>query len=176
MSSLVSANSFRRVGVREGITYVRTQHNGRLLCRRQCNHLEIPSHVAQTIRHITDDLTREALITIRISETERDTISRVRNDGPVSPIPAIWTAVQSICSSRCSSRWILIGKNIVRRPIDHETAVLDAICVPSGYAAEMRMLAILFLSAFPHFILRPLTLLFEIGVQQRNQDSPVHNK
>ena len=128
---------------REGTTHVRAQHNRRLLRRRHRNHLKIPRHVAQSVRNIADHLTGKALITIRIRQAERDAVARVRHNRPVPPIPAIRAAVQGICSSRCLCRRILVGKNMIRRPIDREGAVLDAVCVASWHAAEMRMLAVL---------------------------------
>jgi hypothetical protein len=135
---------------RKGTTHVARQHNRRLLRRRQRNHLKVPAHVAQTIRNITNHLSRKSLISIRIRQAKRDGITRMRNDSPIPPIPAIWAAVQGVSAIGCSRCRVLVGKNIVRRPIDHKTAVLDAICIASWYAAEMRVLAVLFLSApFP---------------------------
>ena len=125
-------------------TYVRAQHNRRLLRRRYRNHLEIPRHVTQSIGNIRNHLTRESLIAIRISQAESDAISRMGDHSPISPIPAIWATVQSVRTSRCLGRWVFIGKNMIRRPIDLKSAILDTICIPSWYAPKMRMLAILF--------------------------------
>lgn len=120
-----------------------TQHNRRLLRRRQGNHLEIPRHVTKTVGNITDHLSRESLITIGIRETESNAAARMRDHGPVPPIPTVWATVKRICSLRCFRGWVLIRKNVIRCPINHEAAVLDPVCVAAWDATEVRMLAVL---------------------------------
>jgi hypothetical protein len=130
-------------------THMAAQHNRRLLRRRQRNHLKIPRHVTKTVGNITDYLTREPLVTIRIRKTESNAAARVRDDGPVPPIPAVWAAVKRICSLRCFRRFILIRKNVIRCPVNHETAILDPVCVAAWDTTEVRMLAVLQSSVSP---------------------------
>jgi len=130
-------------------THMAAQHNRRLLRRCQRNHLKIPRHVTKTIGNITDYLTRETLITIRIRETESNAAARVRDDGPVPPIPSVWATVKRICSFRCFRRWILIRKNVIRCPVNLEAAVLDPVCVAAWDTTKVRMLAVLRSSVSP---------------------------
>ena len=129
-------------------THMAAQHNRRLLRRRQCNHLKIPRHVTKTVGNITDYLTREPLIAIRIRKTESNAAARVRDDGPVSPIPSVWATVKRICSFRCFWGRVLIRENVIRCPVNHKAAVLDPVCVAAWDTTEVRMLAVLRSSVF----------------------------
>lgn len=122
---------------------MRRKHNRRLLRSSNGHHLKIPRHVPQTIRNITDHLTREPLIAIRIRQRESNAITRMRDDGPIPPIPTTRSTVQGICTTRCCCRRILVGENMVSLPINHERAVFNSVCVSAWYAAEVRMLFIL---------------------------------
>ena len=63
--------------------------------------------------------------------------------------------MKRVCPSRRGLGRVLIGKNMVCLSIDHETAILDAVCVAAWNAAEMRMLTVLLLSAFTRPTLHP---------------------
>jgi hypothetical protein len=139
-------------------THMATQHNWRLLRRRQRNHLEIPRHITKTVGNITDYLSRESLITIRIRETESNAAARMRDHGPVPPIPTVWATVKRICSLRCFRGWVLIRKNVIRCPVNHKTAVFDPVCVAAWDTTEVRMLAVLRSSVFSTSKQPPLSL------------------
>lgn len=65
-------------------SYVRTQHDGRLLRGGQCDHLERPGEWRDRIRNVRYDLAREPLITVRVDDRKGDGIGCVVNDGKVS--------------------------------------------------------------------------------------------
>ena len=118
------------------------QHNRRSLRRSNRNHLEIPSHIPKSISDVTDHLTGEALITIRIRQAERDRVGRMRNDRPIPPVPAIGSTMQRIHTIGTSRLRILVRKDMIRRTIDLKTRILDSIRIAAWHAPEMGMLAI----------------------------------
>jgi hypothetical protein len=95
----------------------------------------------------------------------------MRDDSPVSPIPAIWAPMQRIRASRGVIGRILIGKNMVGLSIDHETAILDAVRVATWNAAEMRMLTVLLRSAMslPHFT-HTLKITSQLPINQMDSE------
>ena len=144
---------------------MRAQHNRRRLRGRNSNHLKIPSHVTKRIRNVTDNLSWEALRSIRIREGESDAVHRVGDDGPIAPIPAIGTTVQGVCSLWCFWSGILVGSYVRGYAIDGESAVLDAVCVAAWDTAEMGVLFVLVVVNFPSFLSSISRHLFSMNGQ-----------
>lgn len=67
---------------------VRAEHDGSLLGKRECRHLEVPLEGSQSISHVRDDISGEALLAIVVKDGERDRVSRVRDNGPIAPVPS----------------------------------------------------------------------------------------
>lgn len=121
---------------------MRTQHNRRLLLCRHSHHPQIPSHIAQRIRHITHDFARESLIAIRIREAEGDTVLRMGDHRPIAPIPAIRPAMQRIDALGAARLGVLIRQHMERLAIDLEAGIADAVGVAARHGAEVRVLAV----------------------------------
>jgi hypothetical protein len=66
------------------LTYVRTQHDRRLLGGRQGHHLEVPSVRGHGVGDVTDDLTRETLLAIWVDNGKGNGILSMRDNREVS--------------------------------------------------------------------------------------------
>lgn len=121
---------------------MRAQHDRGLPLRGNSNHLKVPGHVAQGIGDIRDDLAGEALVSIRVGDAEGDAGGRVRDDGPVAPVPAVGPAMERVDAIGGSGLGILIREDVEGLAIDLEAGVLDAVRVPPGHAAKVRVLAV----------------------------------
>lgn len=112
---------------------VAAEHDGRLLGRRDGHHLEVPGGAVHGVGDVGDDLAGEALLAVRVHDRERDAVRGVGDDGEVAVVPAVRPAVQRVGAV------VLVWLHLVRRPVDLERAVLDAVRVAPGHAAEVRV-------------------------------------
>ena len=71
-----------------GNTYVRAEHDRGLLGCSDGGHLDVPLIWGQSVGHIGDDFTREALHAIWVDEGEGNGASSVSNNSPVTPVPS----------------------------------------------------------------------------------------
>lgn len=69
-------------------TYVRAEHDRRLLRCSDGGHLDVPLVWSQGVGHIGNDFSRETLHAIWIDEGEGDGVSGVSDDSPVAPVPS----------------------------------------------------------------------------------------
>ena len=117
---------------------MRAEHNGRLFRQSECDHFEMPLVRRQRIRNVRDHISRKALIAVMIEQGESNGISRVGDDCPVAPIPAIDSvllvtlrrvrALPAIGTSvKCVESTILVCADIIRIAINSKGRILDSV-------------------------------------------------
>lgn len=67
-----------------GYTYVGAEHDGRLLGGRKSHHLDVPGVGSHRVGDVAHDLSREALLAIRVHNGECDGVGRMRDNGEVA--------------------------------------------------------------------------------------------
>ena len=85
------------------------------------------------IRDKADNLTGKTLRAIKVRQRKRNRIRRVRDDGPVPPVPALRATVQSVVVV------VLVGVDVVISAIDVKGAVFDSIGIAPRHGTEMGM-------------------------------------
>lgn len=118
---------------------MRAQHDGGLLGGGQSDHLDVPISLFDCVGNVEDDLSREALLAIRVNEREGNGVVSVRNSSEVAIIPAVRAAVQSVDTLGVVLCRVFIGKDVVVLAVNFERAVLDAIGVAAGNGAKVRV-------------------------------------
>jgi len=104
---------------------VTRKHDRRCLSKSESAHPDVPFIRGDSVGSESQDFTWEALCAILVSKGESDGVSGVCNHGPIAPIPALRTAVESVVVV------VLVGKNVVFLAIDREAGVLDTVGVAS---------------------------------------------
>jgi hypothetical protein len=116
------------VGVLETVQVpvcVTRKHDRCRLSKSKSAHPDMPFIRSHSVGGESQDLTREALSAILISEGEGDGVSSVSNYGPVAPIPTLRTAVEGVVVV------VLVGQDVVFLAVDGEAGVLDAVGIAS---------------------------------------------
>jgi len=112
-------------------TYVRSQHDGRLLggCKR--HNLDVPGVRGHGVGNVAHDLTGEALLAVGIDNREGDGVFGMRHNSKVAVIPSIWSTVQGVVVV------VLVGLDEELLAIDGKGRVPNAIGVTTGHTTQM---------------------------------------
>ena len=118
---------------------MRAQHDGSLLGSRQSDHLDVPIGLLDCVGNVEDDLSREALLAIRVNERESNGVVSVGDSSEVAVIPAVRATVQGVDALGVVLGRVLVGKDVVVLAVNVERAVLDAVGVAAGNGTKVRV-------------------------------------
>lgn len=118
---------------------MRAQHDGRLPGRRNRHHLKVPRALPQRVRDVRHHLARKPLLAVRVDDAEGDAGRAVRDHAEVAPVPAVEPAVEGVGAQGRFGGRVLVGRYVEGLAVDREAAVLDAVGVAAGDAAEVRV-------------------------------------
>jgi hypothetical protein len=98
---------------------MRAKHDRSLLLGRDGDHLDVPLVRSKSVGDVANDLTGEALGTIRVDDTEGDGGIGGSLNGEVAPIPTMLTTMESVVT--------LVFGDFVGVAVNGKLAVLDTV-------------------------------------------------
>lgn len=109
---------------------MRRKHNGSQLCEGKGIHPEVPSVWRDGVCDKGDNLAGEALVAVLVGQRKGDGVGRVRDNGPVAPVPAVGSAMEGIGTV------VFVGEDVVSLAVKVKGRVLDAIRI-SAWTSQL---------------------------------------
>lgn len=111
-------------------SYVRRKHNGCQLGEGKGIHPKVPSIWRDGVRDEGHDLAGEALVAVLVGQGKGYGVGRMRDDGPIAPVPAVGSAMKGI------GPVVFVGEDVVSLAVKVKGRVLDAIRI-SAWARQL---------------------------------------